>query len=590
MDLIGKTLGHYQIVSKIASGGMADVYKARQESLDRIVAIKILPAALSRDETFRARFEQEARAVAQLHHPSILTVFDYGEQDGLTYIVMEYAPGGTLKDRLTRPLPLDEAIDITCQLGNALAYAHRRGVVHRDVKPSNVLLTEEGWPMLSDFGLAKMVQGGQALTSSGVSIGTPEYMSPEQGQGLPVDHRSDIYALGVMLYEMVTGRTPYHAETPLACILKHMTEPLPPPRKFRPELPVGVESVIIKTLAKAPRDRYGSAAEMARSESAPRKAETLPNIVLPPSMVSPAARPKKRLPLWALGAMLALLVAGIALGWALGFREPRKSARATETAALVEMTLSAALTPTPQPTATGTATATHTPAPTSTPVPSTATPAPTPTPPPPTATSTATHTPVPEPTATPAPQAIARLSSSVFRGPTAQTEELAVVDIGAKVEILGRADETKYGRWLYVRTGKDIMGFVYEPRFDYEVDWESLPLHEAQGVEVPPPASARLKVTPGPLQIVHVWPGGTCNADGGWTAYFEVKISGGNGTSYAIFWDQQEVRYTIKPEERDIAVFERPADRNLILGTVWVESGGERVGQEISAKKPDHCN
>ena len=182
-DLIGKTLGQYRIVDKLGAGGMADVYKAYQPSLARHVAIKILPPVLSRDECFRARFERQAKSAAGLRHPNILTVYDYGQEDDIIYIVMEWARGGTLKDQMKEPMPLEKAVEIIGQVGSALAYAHRQGVIHRDVKPSNILLTEDGWPLLADFGLAKMVEGSKELTASGMSVGTPEYMSPEQGQG-----------------------------------------------------------------------------------------------------------------------------------------------------------------------------------------------------------------------------------------------------------------------------------------------------------------------------------------------------------------------------------------------------------------------
>ncbi|MBN2499738.1 MAG: protein kinase [Anaerolineales bacterium] len=261
-DLIGHTLGGYQIVEQIGKGGMAMVYKAYQPSLDRDVAVKILPAYYAdQDESFLKRFKREARAIAKLRHPNILMVMDYGEQGEIPYLVMEYVPAGTLKDRLGKPLPLDEMVMLLDQIAKALDYAHSEGVVHRDVKPSNVLMPKPDWALLTDFGLAKMV-GGSFMTQSGMTVGTPAYMSPEQGRGEKVDHRSDIYSLGIILYEMATGGVPYTAETPMAVVVKHIVEPLPMPMDKNPELPEDVQRIILKALAKDPADRFQKAGEI----------------------------------------------------------------------------------------------------------------------------------------------------------------------------------------------------------------------------------------------------------------------------------------------------------------------------------------
>ena len=262
-DLIGKTLGPYRILEQIGVGGMATVYKAYQPSMDRDVAIKILPHYLSQDAEFAKRFQREARAIARLEHAHILPVYDYGEADDITYIAMRYVQAGTLKERIARgPLPLDEINRLVGQIGSALDYAHRLGIIHRDVKPSNVLIDDQGNTYLTDFGLARMMESSQQLTASGVGVGTPAYMSPEQGQGIKVDHRSDIYSLGVVLYEMVTGHVPYEAETPMGVVLKHISDPLPLPRKLAPNVPEGVEKVILRALAKDPAHRFQTACEM----------------------------------------------------------------------------------------------------------------------------------------------------------------------------------------------------------------------------------------------------------------------------------------------------------------------------------------
>jgi len=245
---------------------MAMVYKAYHPSMDRYVALKVLPPHLSQDPEFVKRFQREARAIAKLEHAHILPVHDYGEYEGVTYIAMRYVEAGTLKDRITaKRLSLDETNRIISQIGGALDYAHRMGVVHRDVKPGNVLIDEQGDTYLTDFGLARMMEPTEKLTGSGVGLGTPAYMSPEQGQGDKVDHRSDIYSLGVILYEMVTGHVPYEAETPMAVVLKHINDELPLPRTLNPGVPPSIERVILKALSKDPADRYQTAGEMVQA-------------------------------------------------------------------------------------------------------------------------------------------------------------------------------------------------------------------------------------------------------------------------------------------------------------------------------------
>ncbi len=264
--LIGKSIGPYRILEQIGVGGMATVYKAYQPGVDRYAAVKVLPHYMTQDEQFVKRFQREAKATAQLEHPHILPIYDYGEADGITYIAMRYVGAGTLKGHMTHgPLPLDEINRLIGQIGDALDYAHRVGIIHRDIKPSNVLIDDRGNTYLTDFGLARMMEASDQLTASGVGVGTPAYMSPEQGQGAKVDHRSDIYSLGVVLYEMVAGHVPYEAETPMAVMLKHITEPLPLPRTLDPNVPEGVQRVILKALAKDPADRYQTAGEMAQA-------------------------------------------------------------------------------------------------------------------------------------------------------------------------------------------------------------------------------------------------------------------------------------------------------------------------------------
>jgi serine/threonine-protein kinase len=277
---IGKTIGQYQIVEHLGRGGMAEVYKAYQPALDRHVAVKILHPFVATDETFLARFEREARAVAALRHAHIVRVFDFGREDDTYYMVMEFVDGQTLKQRLNelraagQVMSRAEATKLIVQTARGLHHAHRRGLIHRDIKPANILLTSQGDAVLSDFGIAHMVEATR-YTMTGV-IGTPDYMSPEQGQGMEVDLRSDLYSLGIVLYECLTGRTPFSADTPVAVIFKHVQDPLPMPRSINPSITEPVERAVIKALTKKPDDRFASAEEMADAlEAAQRGEDTL---------------------------------------------------------------------------------------------------------------------------------------------------------------------------------------------------------------------------------------------------------------------------------------------------------------------------
>ncbi len=264
-SLVGQTLGPYRLVSRLGQGGMATVYKAYEPALDRYVAVKVLPQFFAGDPIFVQRFRREAKAVAQLNHPNIVPIYSYGESSGITYIAMQFVVGDTLKHE-GQKFSFEEALRLLIPIARALGYAHQRGVVHRDVKPSNILIAEDGkWPLLADFGLAQMTQASGKLTESGVGMGTPMYMSPEQGQGEQVDHRSDIYSLGIVLYELVTGEVPFRADTPMAIVIKHISAPMPMPSKVNPETPDFLETIILKATAKNPADRFQTAEEMAQA-------------------------------------------------------------------------------------------------------------------------------------------------------------------------------------------------------------------------------------------------------------------------------------------------------------------------------------
>jgi serine/threonine-protein kinase len=268
-SLIGQSLGRYHILEQLGEGGMAVVYKAYDTRLESDVAVKVIrtenlaPSVLARA---LKRFEREAKALAKLTHANIVKVLDYGEYEGRPYLVMPFLPGGTLKECLKgQTMPWQEAARLLLPVARALDFAHQEGLIHRDVKPSNILITRSGDPMLTDFGIAKIIDEETTLDLTGTSaaVGTPEYMAPEQATSKSVDHRADIYALGIVLYETLTGRKPYTADTPMAVMIMHARDPLPRPTQFVPGLPDGVEKLLIKSLAKKPEDRYQSMGEFA---------------------------------------------------------------------------------------------------------------------------------------------------------------------------------------------------------------------------------------------------------------------------------------------------------------------------------------
>ena len=263
-EQVPKKLGKYDILQKIGAGAFADVYKASDTVLDRTVALKIPAPFLLRDPGFVDSFQREARAAANLKHPNIVTIYDLGEIEGVYYIAMEYLPGRTLGDLIKEEgaLPLDRALDITEQVAEALDYSHAQGLVHRDVKPSNIIVNDEGHATLTDFGLVKAMAEA-TLTSKGAIVGTPEYMSPEQAEGKPADRRSDIYSLGIVLYQMLTGKVPFSADSTPATLYAHVHTPLPPLRDSLPDLPPSVEEIVRRLLAKTPEDRYQTAGAFA---------------------------------------------------------------------------------------------------------------------------------------------------------------------------------------------------------------------------------------------------------------------------------------------------------------------------------------
>ncbi|HET7648814.1 MAG TPA: Stk1 family PASTA domain-containing Ser/Thr kinase [Gaiellaceae bacterium] len=261
--LIGRTFDtRYVIERKLGSGGMADVYLAEDQELGRRVALKLLDDRHASDEQFVERFRREAQSAAGLNHPSIVSIFDRGYAEGTYYIAMEYLDGRTLKELLVKngPTPVPIAIDYARQILGALAFAHRHGIVHRDIKPHNIVVGSDGRLKVTDFGIAR--SGASQMTEAGSIVGTAQYLSPEQARGAPVDPRSDLYSLGIVLYEMLTGKVPFTGDTPVEIAMKHLSQVPDPPSQLRPNIPHDLDAIVMRALAKDPEQRYASAEEM----------------------------------------------------------------------------------------------------------------------------------------------------------------------------------------------------------------------------------------------------------------------------------------------------------------------------------------
>ena len=262
----GNRLGNYEIVEKIGAGGMGAVYKCYQTALGRYVAIKVLPPQTAGDPAFGERFAQEARAIGKLRHPNIVTAFDFAHEGDIAYLVSDFIDGGTLAEQLGTPLPLDYTLGILTPIAGALDYAHARGIVHRDIKPQNILLTHDGMPVLTDFGLAKIVGPGSGMTQAGSLMGTAEYIAPECASGAEVaGPKADQYALGLIAYQMLTGRHPFPADNPLSALMAHVHKPVPLPSSLGVALPPGVEAALLRSLAKRPEERFARSGDFVRA-------------------------------------------------------------------------------------------------------------------------------------------------------------------------------------------------------------------------------------------------------------------------------------------------------------------------------------
>ena len=301
----------YRVVKRLGSGGMADVYCAEDSQLGRRVALKVLHKRFAEDREFVERFHREASSAAGLQHPNIVAIFDRGEWDGTYYIAMEYVEGRTLKEIVREKAfaPPEAAIDITLQILRAARYAHKRGIVHRDIKPHNVLIDHEGRVRVTDFGIARA--GTSDMTETGSIMGTAQYISPEQAQGRPVDARSDLYSVGVVLYELLTGRVPFDAETPVTVALMQVNEPPIPPMEIKPDIPPALDAIVMRALEKDPARRFADADEFIAALESARQA---PQQVIAPLPVVEEVVEEEPRSRWWLWLLILLALAAIALG------------------------------------------------------------------------------------------------------------------------------------------------------------------------------------------------------------------------------------------------------------------------------------
>ncbi len=374
-----KQIGRYEIEKELGRGGMAVVYLARDPLVNRKVAIKVLPRQFTFDPQFRARFQREAQVIAALDHPAIVPVYDFGEHDDQPYIVMRYMSGGSLSDLLKQrgPFPVDESADILLRIGSALDEAHQKGIVHRDLKPDNVLFDERNDAFVSDFGIVKVSEATVQYTGNAI-IGTPGYMSPEQARGeVQIDGRSDVYSLGAIAYEMLTGKLPYQSDTPMGMAMKHIMEPVPNVLDANPTLPPSSATVISKAMAKKPDQRYQKCTDMADDlahiTDQPLEVARMPpldaTVIDAPSIApkeqtlgvqpeaEPVVQPKpaqglKKVPIWAWGiGCLGLVICGVLTLGLGGYGVIQNFFGDATVTSVADATLAPTIMPTIQPTA-----------------------------------------------------------------------------------------------------------------------------------------------------------------------------------------------------------------------------------------------
>ena len=360
----GQTFGQYEIIEPIGKGGMATVYRATQASIGREVALKVLPREFIHDDTFLGRFTREVQVIASLQHLHILPVYDFGQQDDIPYIAMAYLPGGTLSGLIRQgPMELPDVTRLVGQMADALDYAHEKGIIHRDFKPSNVLLDDRGNAFLADFGIARVAESTVQLTGTGALVGTPAYMAPKMYSKGELTPAVDIYALGITLYQMLTGRLPFDADTPVQFMMSHVNDPVPDVRILRSDLPDDTQAVIETALAKAPEARYQSAVALSDALASAARGESQP--LVPPMQAEPKATfsteaimppptpraTKRNLTLMSVGgALLALICVGVSIAVLLvtgAFGGGTGDELATEKAEAAADTLTDTLDPTP---------------------------------------------------------------------------------------------------------------------------------------------------------------------------------------------------------------------------------------------------
>ena len=642
--MIGKTLGKYRITEQIGRGGMAQVYKAHHAGLDRYVAVKIMHNFLADQADFLERFQREARSVARLRHPNIVQMHDFDAEDNITYMVMEYLQGPSLKEHLAelqaqgKWLSLQESVRIVRDVGEALDYAHRRDMFHRDVKPANVMLTQDGGAILTDFGIVKMLSSDATqITATGAMVGTPAYMAPEQSMEGADDARVDVYSLGIVLYQLVTGRLPYEAETPMAVVFKHVNAPLPMPSVLNPGLPEGIERVILKALAKKPDDRYQSVREMLAhldramrglavpevdpavtvvSRSAPDAATLIdthppaPAHAAKKAAAPPVHREPRRRGRWIFGLVgLTVVTAIIVIALILigqGDRVPLFGDGATPAPTVMPPTATATATSTPAPNDTPPATATNTPDLTAASEQATiqaivlAASAPPPTPEPsatampsdaPTATPTSTPTALPSVTPTPGTTAVVLQGGAELR-PGANTwwNVRQTLPAGTEVELIGY--DPGFDDWVHVRTADGATGWTQAENLSTQRKLDTLPevttiptltpAPLASSTPVSPPPSTATPCAGGALRL-DAWSVGKSCTSSGWTANIFVEGHGGN-CLYTYAWENQ-IQGGPMTSSMTFEVHSAGFGASIV-GRASATSAGETVGVSLLIQPP----
>ncbi len=565
-----ETVGRYKIESVAGKGGMATVYVAYDPLFERRVAIKLLPSEVLSQPTLRQRFEREAKIVAALDHPYLVPVYDIGKENNVPYLVMRYMRGGSLVEQLDEgALSVDKAVEIILRLADGLNAIHEKNIIHRDLKPSNILFDQWGSPFISDFGMARPMQVDAMITSLGSTVGTPAYMSPEQIQGeSDIDCRSDIYALGILLYEMLSGEHPYETDSLVGVIVQHITEPPPRLLDKNPALSSGFEDVILKAMAKNPKDRYPTALAMAAAVKAAQVQERGRQTVVSQMIASPiieekrvktavskttANKTKRSYWIFASGMILIVLFAFFFFGGKDMFIASRASE--TPTAVLQDTLRTTVLPTTPDPIVGETAVS---PTKLATTAPLSATSP---------ADTVASITPPPATDN----EMRAIEPSSLFAEPSTSSNEVAIVAVGERVLPLARTDNS---RWLYVRTEQFVQGYIFVTRVEWAGDIEDLPLQSP--TVLPTPAADCTGSCP--LLELDAYPleNGRC-ADGLYYVTIYMEGHGGNSV-YRYFWENKQ----IVDETSDSFIFEMPVpEGQIILGTASVRSGDEQL-----AKRP----